>query len=73
MIVGFTQSPCKGCKDRHENCHTEECAEWTEWQKIHNEERNKAYRKRIETEGYKGYAREQLNKVYKIKRSRGGK
>jgi len=73
MIVGFTKSPCKDCTDRHENCHTEECAAWTEWQKIHNEERNKAYRKRIETEGYKGYAREQLNKVYKIKRSRGGK
>lgn len=24
MIVGFTKSPCKGCKDRHENCHTED-------------------------------------------------
>ncbi len=41
MIVGFTQSPCKGCEDRtvEPNCHNPEiCQKW------------KAFREKLEAE-----------------------
>lgn len=36
--------PCKGCENRHAKCHAK-CAEYSEWSKQRQEEKEKAYKK----------------------------
>ena len=37
----MTQCPCKGCDDRHFNCHAM-CQRFKTWQEVHEEEKRRA-------------------------------